>query len=62
MWEKLLQEKSEALHNDLFNFVRMRKRIRRPALVPGHPPFFFLLASNAFPDVGSVGRTEKKKH
>ena len=24
-------------------------------------PFFFRLASNAFPDVGSVGRIEKKK-
>ena len=57
----MLQEKSEALHNDLFNFVRMRKGIRLPALVLGHPPFFFRLASNAFPDVGSVGRTDKKK-
>ena len=25
------------------------------------PPFFFRLASNAFPDVGSVGRIERKK-
>ena len=25
------------------------------------PPFFFRLASNAFPDVGKVGRIEKKK-
>ena len=24
-------------------------------------PFFFLLASNAFPGVGSVGRIEKKQ-
>ena len=24
------------------------------------PPFFFRLASNAFPDIGSVGRIEKK--
>ena len=27
----------------------------------GHPLFFFRLASNAFPDIGSVGRIEKKK-
>ena len=28
----------------------------------GHPhPFFFRLASNAFPDFGSVSRIEKKK-
>ena len=30
----------------------------------GHPPFFFFflrLPSNAFPDIGSVGRIEKKK-
>ena len=26
----------------------------------GHP-LFFRLASNAFPDIGSVGRIEKKK-
>ena len=26
----------------------------------GHPLFFLRLASNAFPDIGSVGRTEKK--
>ena len=25
------------------------------------PPFFFRLGSNAFPDIGSVGRIEKKK-
>ena len=25
-----------------------------------HPPFFFCLASNAFPDIGSVGQIEKK--
>ena len=39
----------------------MRNRIQLPALVLGHPPFFFRLASNAFPDVGSVGWIEKKK-
>ena len=55
----MLQEKSEALHNNSFNFVHMRNRIQLPALVLGHPPFFFRLALNAFPDVGSVGRTEK---
>ena len=38
----------------------MRNRIQLPALVLGHPPFFFRLASNAFPDVGSVGWIEKK--
>ena len=27
----------------------------------GHPLLFFRLASNAFPDVGSVGRMEKKR-
>ena len=27
----------------------------------GHPHFFLRLASNAFPDIGSVGRIEKKK-
>ena len=27
----------------------------------GHPLFFRRLASNAFPDIGSVGRIEKKK-
>ena len=27
----------------------------------GHPPFFFRLPSDAFPDVGSVCRIEKKK-
>ena len=26
----------------------------------GHPTFFFRVASNAFPDIGSVGRIEKK--
>ena len=25
-------------------------------------PFFFRLASNAFPDIGSAGRIEKKKN
>ena len=25
------------------------------------PPFFFRLASNAFPDIGSIGRIAKKK-
>ena len=28
----------------------------------GHPHFFLRLASNAFPDIGSVGRIEKKKN
>ena len=34
-----------------------------PLLVAKPPPFFFFfrLASNAFPDIGSVGRIEKKK-
>ena len=27
----------------------------------GHPLFFLRLASNAFPDIGSVARFEKKK-
>ena len=27
----------------------------------GHPPFLLRLPSNAFPDIGSVGRIEKKK-
>ena len=27
----------------------------------GHPPFFFRLASNAFPDIRSVARIKKKK-
>ena len=27
----------------------------------GHPLFFLRLLSNAFPDIGSVGRIEKKK-
>ena len=27
---------------------------------PSPPPFFFRFASNAFPDVGKVGRIEKK--
>ena len=27
----------------------------------GHPLFFVRLASNAFPDIGSVGRIEKRK-
>ena len=27
----------------------------------GHPHLFFSLVSNAFPDIGSVGRNEKKK-
>ena len=27
-----------------------------------HPLFFFRLASNAFPDIGSVGWIEKKKN
>ena len=35
------------------NFVKHRTRL-------GHP-FFSRLASNAFPDIGSVGRIEKKK-
>ena len=26
----------------------------------GHPHLFFSLVSNAFPDIGSVGRNEKK--
>ena len=28
----------------------------------GHPLFFLRLPSNAFPDIGSVGRIEKKNH
>ena len=27
----------------------------------GHPHLFFSLVSNAFPDIGSVGRSEWKK-
>ena len=31
--------------------------------IPPHPtPLLFLLASNAFPDIGTVGRIEKKNH
>ena len=29
-------------------------------LQTGHPPLFFRFASDAFPDIGSVGRIEKK--
>ena len=29
---------------------------------PPHPPFFLRLASNAFPDIGSVGPIEKDKN
>ena len=28
----------------------------------GHPHFFLRLALNAFPDIGSFGRIEKKKN
>ena len=41
--------------------MRNRKTLKNCSQVP-RPSLFFLLASNAFPDIGSVGRIEKKKN
>lgn len=45
-----------------YNFTNSRKKLSG---TQGHRPYFFGLASNAFPNIGSVGRSvgrnEKKK-
>ena len=41
--------------------VEITKRWNKMSLCKSGHPFFSRLASNAFPDIGSVGRIEKKK-
>ena len=47
----------------LYSFIHFpqkhKKKNRQLQFTQGHPPFF-RLALNAFPDIGSVGRFEKK--
>ena len=46
------------MHTEAFRGVDFFENM---ATIPPPPPlFFFRLASNAFPDIGSVGRIEKK--
>ena len=42
--------------------VRDQGKRDAPTEKKGHPLFFFRLASNAFSDIGSVGRSDRKKN
>ena len=60
------REKRNSLHcslveSFLYSSLTVPQSLTRTILFRPSPFFFFRLASNAFPDIGSVGRIEKKK-
>ena len=51
-----LQRRAKDVHAKIFQSIDVFEKFLR------HPPFFFRLASNALPDIGSVARKKKKYH
>ena len=47
-------------YNDNRGVSALNQFVNNILLQTGHPPFFFRFALNAFPDIGWVGRIEKK--
>ena len=59
--ERVINMDLEAPSTRIRIFLKAEPFFPFPAIPPPPPPFFFRLVSNAFPDIGLIGRIEKKK-